>query len=118
MTDNDVKKITKVVKGEITKALKPVNQKLDSHTKVLDGHSRILGRHTEILEGHSKILGEHTKILGAHSDKLDNHTLALVNIEATLKGYADMYKVNKDDNERLKQRVTRVETHVGITPQD
>ena len=91
MTDNDVKKITKVVKGEITKALKPVNQKLDGHTRILDGHSRTLGRHTEILDGHTKILGE-------HSDKLDNHTLALVNIEATLKGYADMYKVNKDDN--------------------
>jgi archaellum component FlaC len=35
MTDNDVKRIQKVVKGEITKALEPINDKLDNHTASL-----------------------------------------------------------------------------------
>ena len=36
------------------------------------------------------------KKLDAHSAKLDNHTASLMNIETTLEGYADMYKVNEE----------------------
>lgn len=82
MTDNDVKKIAKVVKSEIKEALLPINKKLDEN-----------------------------------SGKLDNHTASLVSIEATLAGYADMYKVNKNKTEELDQRVDSIEEQIGITPQ-
>ncbi|OGD93067.1 hypothetical protein A2697_02040 [Candidatus Curtissbacteria bacterium RIFCSPHIGHO2_01_FULL_41_44] len=90
MIDNDVKKIAKVVKSEIAKALVPVHKKLDAHTAKLD----------------------------AHTAKLDNHTAALMGIEATLEGYADMYKVNKDDNKKLKKRIDTIEEHLGLVPQE
>ena len=100
MTNNDIKKITKVVKQELNDVLKPVNKKLDIHTKLLIDHSAKLDNHT--------------KILNKHSVKLDNHTASLMNIEHTLKGYGDMYKINKEDNEKLNQRVDRIENQLTI----
>ena len=90
MTNDDVKKIAKVVKSEISEALVPIHEKLDEHSAKLD----------------------------AHSAKLDNHTASLMNIEATLEGYADMYKVNKDNIEELNQRVDVVEEQIGLTPRE
>ena len=83
MTNDDVKKIAKVVKSEISEALVPIHEKLDKH-----------------------------------SAKLDNHTASLMSIEATLEGYADMYKVNKDNIEELNQRVDEVEEQIGLTPRE
>lgn len=57
------------------------------------------------------------KKLDEHSAKLDIHTLSLVTIEDTLKGYGDMYEVNKDKIEELNERVGVVENQIGITPQ-
>jgi len=68
---------------------------------------------TEIAEALAPVL----KKLDEHSDKLDNHTEALMSIETTLKGYGDMYEVNKDKIEDLDERVATVEEHLGITPQ-
>ena len=90
MTDDDVKKIAKVVKSEISEALVPIHEKLDEHSVKLD----------------------------AHSAKLDNHTASLMNIEATLEGYANMYKVNKDNIEELNQRVDEVEEQIGLNTQE
>lgn len=50
------------------------------------------------------------------NDKLDTHTLSLVEIEDTLKGYADMYKVNKETSKELNERVTVIEDHLGLAP--
>src|SRR3989338_4177957 len=104
MIDNDVKKIAKVVKSEIAKALVPVHKKLDAHTAKLDAQTAKLDAHTAKLD--------------AHTAKLDNHTAALMGIEATLEGYADMYKVNKDDNKKLKKRIDTIEEHLGLVPQE
>lgn len=41
-----------------------------------------------------------------------------MSIEGTLGGYADMYKVNKEDNKRLKGRIDAVEERLGIAPQE
>ena len=97
MTNDDVKKIAKVVKSEISEALVPIHEKLDEHSAKLDAHSAKLD---------------------AHSAKLDNHTASLMSIEATLEGYADMYKVNKDNIEELNQRVDEVEEQIGLTPRE
>src|SRR3989338_6135529 len=103
MTNDDVKKISDVVRQQISGALKPVNDKLDKHTAILNKHTAILGQHgkkldnhTAILQQHGKKLDNHTAILQQHGVKLDNHTASLVKIEQTLETYADMYKVNKE----------------------
>lgn len=49
------------------------------------------------------------------NDKLDNHTAALMKIEDTLEGYADMYKVNKENSEELEERVEALEDKLSIT---
>lgn len=54
--------------------------------------------------------------LDDHSDKLDNHTASLVTIENTLKGYSDMYEINKDKTRDLDERVTVIEDHLGLAP--
>lgn len=55
--------------------------------------------------------------LDDHSSKLDNHTASLVTIEDTLKGYSDMYEINKDKTKDLDERVTIIEDHLGLAPQ-
>jgi len=83
MANDDIRKLQQIVKKEILNALKPVNAKLDMHTK-----------------------------------KLDSHTASLMGIEHTLEGYAAMYKVNKEDNEKIKGRVSTIEEHLGIATQE
>lgn len=45
-----------------------------------------------------------------------SHTGSLMSIEATLNGYADAYKVNKVNIERLDERVAKLEDNAGIIP--
>ena len=47
-------------------------------------------------------------------ERQEGHTGSLVKIEATLKGYADMYKVNKEKNEEIVERVEIIEQQVGL----
>ncbi len=48
------------------------------------------------------------------NSKLDSHSVSLINIETTLAGYADSYKINKGNIERLDDRVSKVEDHLDI----
>lgn len=48
-------------------------------------------------------------------ERQDGHTASLMNIEATLKGYADMYKVNKGKNEEIEERVNAIEDQLGAS---
>ncbi len=68
---------------------------------------------TEIAEALVPVL----KKLDEHSDKLDTHTESLMSIEATLKGYGDMYEVNKVKIEDVDTRVTKIEKHLNVTSQ-
>jgi hypothetical protein len=51
-------------------------------------------------------------------ETLENHTGALMRIESVLKGYADAYKVNKKNIERLDERLTIAEDQLEIQPSD
>lgn len=106
MNNTDLKQIEKLV----TKALAPVNKKLDNHGAILKSLSSTVNNHTRILNNHTRILNNHTRTL-------HTHTRSLVTIENTIKGYGDMYKVNKEKNEKLDQRLEKVEDHLGIIPQ-
>lgn len=54
------------------------------------------------------------KDLDEVKETLESHTGSLMNIEATLEGYADAYKVNKGNIERL----ITVEDQLEIQPSD
>jgi thioesterase domain-containing protein len=94
---------------------KSIKQTLDQHTRILESHTEILESHTEILDKHSEILDKHSEVLESHTEmtgsikedveiiKLDTHS-----IKGTLK-----QKVDVDDFNALKQRVTRFEVKVG-----
>lgn len=56
--------------------------------------------------------------LSGIKETLENHTGALVRIESVLEGYADAYKVNKGNIERLDKRLIKVEDHLEIHPSD
>lgn len=54
--------------------------------------------------------------LAAINRRLDANTAAVVELESTVKGYADACKTNKANIERLDDRVSELETNAGITP--
>ena len=53
---------------------------------------------------------EHTEILGKRV------LPSVITTETTVKGYADAYKTNKANIERLDDRVIKLEDRAGITP--
>lgn len=53
------------------------------------------------------------------NQKMDSHTAALISIESTLAGYADMYKVNDSNVRKIQKRMEVVEKNLGIqAPQE
>ncbi len=48
-------------------------------------------------------------------ERQDGQTASLLKIEQIMEGYADMYKVNKDKNEELEERVDAIEDKVVIS---
>jgi len=41
---------------------------------------------------------------------------SVINIEAKINIYSDMYQDNKWNNTKLANRVNRIEKHIGVTP--
>lgn len=100
MNKTDLKQIQNLVNQVINRALVPVNKKLDSHTKILSGHTQLLNSHTKKIDYLTRIIDEHTR--------------SIANIEITVKGYVDMYKINKEKNAELDERVERVERLLDV----
>lgn len=55
--------------------------------------------------------------LVAINNKLAANTSSIVELESTVKSYADAYKINKANIERLDDRLKPLEDHAGIIPQ-
>lgn len=60
-------------------------------------------------------LNNHDTGLAAINRRLDTNTAAVVELESTIRGYADAYKTNKANIERLDDRVSTLEDRSGIT---
>lgn len=88
MDDNDLKKIADLVDERINKALEPVKQQLEDPDTGLKRISR----------------------------KLDANTESVVTIEREIKAYADSYKENQRNIERLDIRLNTVEEELSIEP--
>ena len=120
MTNDDLKKLQILLKDEI-KPLKELLEITSHKVKQIDMSQTIMSSQISRIKDQVSVINEklddHSAKLDAHTAKLDNHTESLVTIEDTLKGYADMYKVNKEKSEDLDERVTVIEDHLGLTPQ-
>lgn len=64
------------------------------------------------------LIKDQQSVMNAKMDEmqetLDSHTGSLMSIEATLEGYADAYKVNKGNIERLDERLAKAEDQLDI----
>lgn len=53
------------------------------------------------------------------NDRVDANTAAVMELEKTVKGYADSYKINKYNIERVDTRLSKVEDELNIeVPED
>lgn len=87
-----------------------MNEKLDDVSRDLGEVKKTLAKHTRTLTQHTDILTEHTDVLSEHTDLLERRILpSVIETETTIRVYADAYKTNKANIERLDERVTRFE---------
>lgn len=56
------------------------------------------------------------KKLDELQESVDANTASLIEVEATLKGYGDMYKINGHNIKRLNKRLKKVESKLEIYP--
>ncbi len=114
MTDDGTKQLDKTLKdglklinGEISRIHSEISKLQTvflSNNRELKNISNDISRIDSELESIRETLEEHT-------EKLDNNSGALIEIESTLKGYGDMYTINKDEIERIKK-------HINLPSQD
>lgn len=101
MNDGDVKKITQAVREAV---------KADVREIVKEEVEGALATITQDL-------GEVKQDLKEVKDTQENQVLpSVITTETTIKGYADAYKTNKVNIERLDDRVTKLEDNAGIIP--
>lgn len=108
MANDDLSKISKALSDQ----LKPLHGEIARiHREMSDLNLSYLRTSTELhkigrdiarvdseLEGIKETLDQHT-------EKLDGQSAALIEIESTLKGYSDMYKINKSDIDKIKKHI-------------
>lgn len=91
MNDNDYKKIADLVDERVNRALEPIKNDL-----------------TELKQDLKDV-----------KDTQEERVLpSVTGIEVTIKSYADSYKINKGNIERLDERLTVVEDQLEIQPSD
>lgn len=83
----DEKKLKTIIEEVVNKALEPVNQKLDDPDTGLAAINR----------------------------RLDANTGAVVELEKTVKGYADMYKINDSNIRKMEKRLEPLEEKADVS---
>lgn len=53
--------------------------------------------------------------LAAINRRLDVNTAAVLELESTVKGYADMYKINDSNIRRMEKRLEPLEEKIGVS---
>lgn len=96
---DDVKKIKELVEIAVKKI-----RGIETQQDLVAGQIRLIKDQQSVVNDKLDSVG----------DKLDNHTAALMKIEDTLEGYADMYKVNKEKSEELEERVQEIEEELTL----
>ena len=66
------------------------------------------------LDGIEERLDDNDTGLAAINRRLDANTGAVVDLESTVKGYADMYKINDSNIRRMEKRLETLEEDSGV----
>lgn len=96
----DENKLRAVVKEVVNEAVDPIKKQLDGVVTRLDGiENRLDNSDTG---------------LAAINRRLDANTGAVIELEKTVKGYADMYKMNDSNIRRMEKRLEILEEDTGV----
>ena len=102
---------------KIKELLEIVKHKVDMLSVGQTGQSATVSLIKDQLSMMNSKLDEHTQTLSEHSErleKLDSIEVSVIETEKIVKGYADAYKINKGNIERLDDRLTKVEDNFGL----
>ncbi len=101
--------------------LKKIKELLEIvHNKVgkLETHFMARSSTLDLIKGQQSVMNDKLDDLGEALGDVQktqtSHTGSLIKIESTLEGYADAYKINKGNIERLDERVFKVEDQLDI----
>lgn len=103
----DENKLRLIVKEVVSEAVSPIRQQLNSVTTKLDS---VVTR----LDGIEGQLNDSDTGLAAINRRLDSNTAAVMELESTVNGYADMYKINDSNIRRMEKRLEPLEEKVGV----
>lgn len=94
------------------KRIKDLVEIVVKKTRGMEVQQGIMADQVRLIKDQQSVMNDK---LDSVEDKLDNHTAALMKIEDTLGGYADMYKVNKKKSEKLEERVEVIEGKLSVS---
>lgn len=100
MTNDDFKKL-------LDESLNPIKKQLEDPGHGLAAINKRLG-------GIEARLDNPDAGLAAINRRLDANTAAIVELESTVKGYADMYKINDSNVRKMEKRLEKVEEKSDI----
>ncbi|MBI2196581.1 hypothetical protein HYU45_03115 [Candidatus Daviesbacteria bacterium] len=89
----DENKFKAIIEEAINKAIEPVKEQLNGVVTRLDDPDTGLKR---------------------INDRLDANTRAVMELETTVKGYGDMYKINDSNLRKMEKRVETLEDKAGV----
>lgn len=108
MNDSDLKKLRALIKEEI----RPVKEIVEIIKKKVDNQEL----HIHVTTENVRSVKEQQSVI---NEKLDSHSASLVSIESKLDSYADSYKINRHNIERVDTRLSAVEDELNIeVPED
>jgi hypothetical protein len=112
---SDVEDLTPQILRQIRDELRGHGELLRDHSELLRGHGALLRSHDEQLREIRGILQTQTQILDRHDSKLRSIDGRLGRVEHAVDG---IFRLLGDDVTttlaELRQRLTRVEDHVGL----
>lgn len=110
----DENKLRAVVKEVVSEAVSPIKKQLDVVVSKLDGVVRRLDDPDTGLEAINRRLDDPDTGLAAINKRLDANTVAVMELESTVNGYADMYKINDSNIRRVEKRLEPLEEKAGV----
>ncbi len=96
MNQNDFKTLLKEAIEPVNKQLDKIIDRLTGVEKQLNDPHSGLGAVNKRLNGIEERLDDSNSGLAAINSRLDANTAAVIQLEETVNGYGDMYKINED----------------------
>lgn len=122
----DENKLKAIVKEVVNEAVEPITHRLDGIDKRLIGvENRLDGVEEQLNHPDAGLAAINTQLnnpdtgLAAINRRLDANTGAIIALEKTVKGYADMYKINDSNIRKMEKRLETLEegSSINIPPE-